>query len=88
MPKLPLTTRRVGLLYVDGYFIGLGEYGTLTLIRATSKKSDIVSRLKIVDGQGQELIGYPAWAAPVLSNGLLYIRGKDRLVCLDLATPR
>ena len=25
-----------------------------------------------------------AWAAPVLSHGLLYLRGRDRLVCLEL----
>ena len=79
---------RASLLYVDGYFIGLGEYGTLTLLRATSKKADIVSRLKIVDDRGRELIKHPAWAAPVLSNGFLYIRGKNRLVCLDLGLPK
>ncbi len=75
---------RTSLLYVDGYFVGLGEYGTLMLIRVNPKKPDVVSRVRITDEQGQELIGYPAWAAPVLSNGFLYIRGKDRLVCLDL----
>jgi outer membrane protein assembly factor BamB len=79
---------RTSLLYVDGYFVALGEYGTLSLIRATSEKSDVVSRVQIADNQGQELISYPAWAAPVLSNGFLYIRGKDRLVCLDLGLPR
>ena len=56
--------------------MALGEYGTLSLIRATSEKSDVVSRVQIADNQGQELISYPAWAAPVLSNGFLYIRGK------------
>ena len=75
---------RTSLLYVDGYFVGLGEYGTLMLIRANSKEPEVVSRVRITDERGQELIGYPTWAAPVLSNGFLYIRGKDRLVCLDL----
>jgi hypothetical protein len=32
----------------------------------------------------QPLLQYPAWAAPILSHGLLYVRGKDRLVCLQL----
>ena len=32
----------------------------------------------------KELLEYPAWAAPVLSHGLLYVRGRDRLVCLRL----
>ena len=75
---------RTSLLYVDGYFVGLGEYGTLSLIRANPEEAEVVSRVQITDEQGQQLIGYPAWAAPVLSNGFLYIRGKDRLVCLDL----
>ena len=26
----------------------------------------------------------PFWAAPILSHGLLYIRGNERLVCLEL----
>jgi hypothetical protein len=30
------------------------------------------------------LLKYPAWAAPILSHGLLYVRGDDRLVCLEL----
>ena len=79
---------RTSLLYVDGYFVGLGEYGTLSLIRANPKEAEVVSRLKIVDAGSKELIGYPAWAAPILSNGFLYIRGKDRLVCLDLSLPK
>ncbi len=78
------TDERTSLLYVDGYFVGLGEYGTLMLIRVNSKEPDVVSRVQITDEQGRELIGYPAWAAPVLSNGFLYLQGKDRLVCLDL----
>ncbi len=30
------------------------------------------------------LLPYPAWAAPALSNGLLYVEGANRLVCLKL----
>jgi outer membrane protein assembly factor BamB len=33
---------------------------------------------------GDPLLEYPAWAAPVLSHGLLYVRGSDRLVCLEV----
>ena len=33
---------------------------------------------------GPDLIRPPAWAAPILSHGLLYLRGDDRLVCLRL----
>jgi hypothetical protein len=30
------------------------------------------------------LLAYPAWAAPILAHGLLFVRGADRLVCLEL----
>jgi len=30
------------------------------------------------------LLTYPCWAAPILSHGLLYVRGAKRLVCLEL----
>jgi outer membrane protein assembly factor BamB len=35
-----------------------------------------------------KLLRYPAWAAPILSHGLLYLRGKDRLVCMELIRPK
>ena len=75
---------RGSLLYADGHLVSLGEYGTLTLIRPTPEKVDVVSKVQLIDEHGKERIRYPAWAAPVLSNGFLYLRGKDRLVCLDL----
>ena len=29
-------------------------------------------------------LNYPAWAAPVVSHGLLYVRGTDKVICLEL----
>jgi hypothetical protein len=75
---------RSSLLYADGHFVSLGEFGTLMLIRATPEKLDVVSKVQLTGEHGEKLIKSPAWAAPVLSNGFLYIRGRDRLVCLDL----
>ena len=75
---------RGSLLYADGHFISLGEFGRLTLIRPTPEKLDVVSKVQLTNEHGVERIKYPAWAAPVLSNRFLYLRGKDRLVCLDL----
>lgn len=75
---------RGSLLYADGHFISLREFGTLTLIRPNPKKTEVVSRVLLIDETGEGRIKYPAWAAPVLSNGFLYLRGKKRLVCLDL----
>jgi len=84
---------RSSLLFVDGHFVCLSEYGELLLLRATPEKFDVVSRAFIIDpkaqGSGenlaaQQLIRYPAWAAPILSHGLLYIRDENRLVCLEV----
>jgi hypothetical protein len=30
------------------------------------------------------LLKYPAWAAPILAHGLLFVRGPQRLVCVEL----
>lgn len=90
---------RASLLYVDGHFVCLCEYGELLLVRATPEKFTPVAMSVLeaaaepgadggagdADGLGpRRLLGYPAWAAPILSHGLLYVRGKDRLVCLEL----
>ena len=78
---------RASLLWVNDYFIYLGEYGRLMLLKCTPEKVDILSETVPRDENGKQFIQYPAWSAPVLSNGLLYIRGKDRLVCFAL-TPQ
>jgi hypothetical protein len=84
---------RCSLLYVDGHLICQSESGDLLLLKANPDKFDAVSEVSIIDTQpgpiapdriGRPLIEYPAWAAPILSHGLLYVRGKDRLVCLEV----
>jgi hypothetical protein len=58
------------------------------LLRVNPKKFDEVSRLRLQDpDDGSALLHYPCWAAPILSHGLLYVRGRDRLVCLELIPP-
>ncbi len=83
---------RSSLLYVDGHFVCLSEYGELLLLKANPEKFDVVSRVIMRDKGGREIPGfgappllrYPAWAAPVLSHGLMYVRGEGRLVCLEV----
>jgi outer membrane protein assembly factor BamB len=83
---------RTSLLLADGHFICLGEDGVLRLLKVNPEKYDEVARLVLrprgadgkPDGQAAPLLQYPCWAAPALSHGLLYVRGRDRLVCLDL----
>jgi outer membrane protein assembly factor BamB len=86
---------RCSLLYADGYFVCLGEYGTLQLVRATPKKFESVAEIPLpapgtrsIPGFRREsLLRYPCWAAPILSHGLLYVRGENEVVCLELIPP-
>jgi outer membrane protein assembly factor BamB len=77
---------RSSLLYVDGHFVCLCEDGVVRLIEARADKYSEVAKtdLRATDGDGEPRLKYPAWAPPVLSHGLLYVRGKDLLVCLEL----
>lgn len=84
---------RASLLYVDGHFVSQGEYGQLQLIKANPEKYELVDEVllrdrlpgpALLDAPAPPLIRYPAWAAPILSHGLLYVRGADRVVCLEL----
>lgn len=75
---------RTSLLSVEDKLLVLGERGNLHLLRADKDRFTELARLDPMDETGRLLLKYPAWAAPVLSHGLLYVRGRDRLVCLEL----
>ena len=76
---------RASLLYVDGHFVCLGEDGRLRLIEATEKQYfEVAMAIVRETPNGPALVKPPAWACPILSHGLLYVRGADRLVCLKL----
>jgi outer membrane protein assembly factor BamB len=79
---------RSSLLYVDGHFVALGEYGEVVLFKATPDRFELVASTVLKensdDPNSPGLLKYPAWSAPVLSHGLLYVRGKEQLVCLEV----
>jgi outer membrane protein assembly factor BamB len=90
--SIPRLTRS-SLLYVDNHFISLGEYGSLILFKANPREFEPVGEYLFQDPRAQPdplglgspfLLKYPCWAAPVLSHGLLYVRGSDRLLCIEL----
>lgn len=76
---------RCSLIYADGHLISLSEHGTLQVLRANPEQYDLVESVWLEDADGNELLKPEAWTAPVLARGLLYVRGEDRLVCIDLA---
>jgi outer membrane protein assembly factor BamB len=70
---------RASKIQVGDKFIVLGERGTLSLVKQNPKKFEELARTSYKE------IGYPAWAAPVLSRKRLYLRSEDHVICLDLA---
>jgi outer membrane protein assembly factor BamB len=77
--------RRCSLTMVDGHFVCLSERGELYLLKVNPKKYDEVSQMVVRDPDSRgPLLRYPCWASPVVAHGLLYVRGKGRLVCLEL----
>ncbi|HSQ57134.1 MAG TPA: hypothetical protein VLM40_15495, partial [Gemmata sp.] len=75
-------TTRCTLLHVDGHLISMSEYGVLSLIKVNPKQYEEVSKYAV-----PELL-YPCWAPPELSDGILYLRGKGKLVALELIPPK
>jgi hypothetical protein len=59
----------------------LTERGELILVKVNPTKYEPVAKWVTE-------LDSPCWAAPVVSNGLLYIRGKDRLICAELCPPK
>ena len=59
-------------------FIVLGERGTISVVDVNNEKFIEHGRFSLPE------IDYPAWAAPVLRNGRLYVRSEKWLVSIDL----
>jgi hypothetical protein len=78
---------RSTVLLVDDHLVVLTEYGRLLLVKATPERyqplADVTPQADI-GGRRRALLGHPAWNAPVLSRGVLYLRGADHLVALQL----
>jgi outer membrane protein assembly factor BamB len=72
------TRARSTLMMVDGHFVCLSEFGHLSLFKVNPEKYDEVSKYEVPE------LEHPSWAPPLLSHGLLYVRGKGKLVCLEL----
>jgi outer membrane protein assembly factor BamB len=76
--------RRATLLYVDRHLVVLTEYGQLLLVRATPERFEAVATSDLKGPDGRPLVPHPAWGAPILANGLLYLKGEGKLAALRL----
>lgn len=79
-------TERFGLgpyLIADDKLFVLNDNGELSLVRATPKAYQLLSRAKVLQGRD-------AWAPMAIADGYLLLRDSRTLVCLDVrseATP-
>ena len=79
--------RMTGLI-IENHALMLGESGTLQLVPIDSKKLTVVAEMELAQTMDprdrKPLVKTPSWAPPVLSHGLLYVRGADKIVCLEM----
>jgi hypothetical protein len=75
---------RASLLLVEDHLICLSEDGIIRLLEATPDRYREQAVVEWKDDEGRPLLRQPAWAAPIISHGLLYVRGNNRLVCAEL----
>ena len=68
---------RGSMIFSDGHFIAMGEYGDLALLRLSPAGARELVKIP-------NLLKHPAWTVPTLANGLLYLRDRENLICLDL----
>lgn len=80
---------RTSVMGVDGHLVVLTERGELSLVRPSPDAYRVVTSLDLASrdpAQPQRpRLRYPCWAAPILSHGLLYVRGESRLLCFELS---
>jgi len=91
LPKVKWTVRnhdRMTGLLIDNHLLMLGESGVLQLIDLNQDKLTIVAEMELAQmtdaKDGRPLVQTPSWAPPVVSHGLLYVRGTNKVVCLEL----
>jgi hypothetical protein len=90
-PEVVWTQRnrdRVTGLVVEDHALVLGEYGVIQLIDMNRDRYEAVAQMDLVQTSDkrdqQPLIEPRSWAPPVLSHGLLMVRGANKVVCLEL----
>jgi len=71
-------TGKGSAIYADGMLYCYGEKGQLGLARVSPSGYDLVSSFKITKGAKQH------WAHPAISDGRLYIRHGEILMCFDI----
>jgi outer membrane protein assembly factor BamB len=79
--KVNFTDKLVGkgsVIYVDGMLYGYGERGQVGLIQIKPDGYELVSSFRVRKGSKEH------WAHPAVSDGRLYVRHGEVLMCYDI----
>lgn len=71
---------RTSATLCDGHLVIHSEKGPLSLVEATPESYKLVTEYR-----GDVKFRKPCWAAPVVAQGKLIVRGKNKVACFALA---
>ena len=58
------------------------------LLKLGSMEHELLAEMDLqmttLENSKEPMLNPPSWAPPVLSHGLLFVRGADRVICLEL----
>ena len=75
---------RSSATWIDQHLVVLGERGDLVLLKEDPTKYNEVTRLNWDDYKELRRLRSPCWSAPVISHGLMWVKGGKQLLCFEL----
>ena len=70
---------RSSVTFCDGHLVVMTERGKLLLVKASPEEFEETTRYA-----GETKFRYPCWSAPVISDGKLIVKGKEKVACFQL----
>lgn len=70
---------RTSITLCDDHLIVMSERGKLSLVKATPENYELVTEY-----DGDVRFRSPCWAAPIVAQGKLIVRGRDKVACFEL----
>ncbi|MBK1828722.1 PQQ-binding-like beta-propeller repeat protein [Haloferula rosea] len=76
---------RGGMIHADGMLIIQdGENGVLRLVDPSPEGFRLLAEANVFGSDLNKRFDLKYWTPPALSNGRLYLRGQEKLICVDL----
>ncbi|MDZ4848588.1 MAG: PQQ-binding-like beta-propeller repeat protein [Pirellulaceae bacterium] len=77
-PERGLGKGESSVVYADGHLVFRFQDGTISVVKANAEKFEVVRSFKPVFQQKE------SWSYPAISDGLLYFREQDKIMCYRL----